>query len=436
MGIINLSPDSFSGDGLENRDVALLKAKQLVADGADIIDVGGESTRPNAAPLSVDEELRRVIPVVETLRKEISIPLSIDTYKLKVAREALDVGANMINDIWGLQKEPRLAELAAQRKIPIILVSNQRYISVHHDVIFPDIIYVVIADLQKAIEQALAAGVPRENIIIDPGIGFGKTQVQNLEILRRLEELKILGRPILLGSSRKSVIGWVLDLTPEQRSKESAFVPPADKRLEGTAATIAIGIAKGVDIVRVHDVKEMARVCKMSDAIIRGLGNKLATVYLCLGSNLGNRMANLNEAVALLSQKVNIEKVSSVYETEPIGYKEQPLFLNMVCQISTVLSPWELLRFVKDIEGEMGRVQSFSNSPRLIDIDILFYDREVIKNDELTIPHSRLAKRAFVLIPLAEIAPQLIHPELDREISELAGVVEGREGVQKWTSGD
>jgi len=147
-------------------------------------------------------------------------------------------------------------------------------------------------------------------------------------------------------------------------------------------------------------------------------------------------MANLNKAVALLSQKVNIEKVSSVYETEPIGYKEQPLFLNMVCQISTVLSPWELLRFVKDIEGEMGRVQSFSNSPRLIDIDILFYDREVIKNDELTIPHSRLAKRAFVLIPLAEIAPQLIHPELDREISELAGVVEGREGVQKWTSGD
>ena len=436
MGIINLSPDSFSGDGLENRDVALLKAKQLVADGADIIDVGGESTRPNAAPLSVDEELRRVIPVVETLRKEISIPLSIDTYKLKVAREALDVGANMINDIWGLQKEPRLAELAAQRKIPIILVSNQRYISVHHDVIFPDIIYVVIADLQKAIEQALAAGVPRENIIIDPGIGFGKTQVQNLEILRRLEELKILGRPILLGSSRKSVIGWVLDLTPEQRSKESAFVPPADRRLEGTAATIALGIAKGVDMVRVHDVREMARVCKMSDAIIRGLGNKLATVYLCLGSNLGNRMANLNKAVALLSQKVNIEKVSSVYETEPIGYKEQPLFLNMVCQIATALNPWELLHFAKDIEAKMGRVQSFSNSPRLIDIDILFYDREVIRTDELTIPHSRLAKRAFGLIPLAEIAPQLIHPELGKKISELAGVVEGREGVQKWTSGD
>ena len=165
-------------------------------------------------------------------------------------------------------------------------------------------------------------------------------------------------------------------------------------------------------------------------------GGKLATVYLCLGSNLGNRMANLNKAVALLSQKVNIEKVSSVYETEPIGYKEQPLFLNMACQITTMLNPGELLHFVKDIEGKMGRVQSFSNSPRLIDIDILFYGREVIKNDELTIPHSRLAKRAFGLIPLAEIAPQLIHPELGKKISELAGVVEGREGVQKWTSGD
>ena len=432
MGVINLSPDSFSGDGLRNPEAAVAKAKRFASERADIIDIGGESTRPVSSSISADEEMRRVIPVLESLSSEISLPLSVDTYKFEVARHALDAGANMINDIWGLKREPKLAELAAQRKIPLILMSNQRDSPPCHD----DIISVVIADLQRAIEQAIAAGVPWENIIIDPGIGFGKAQAQNLEILRRLEELRILGRPILLGSSRKSVIGWVLDLTPEQRSKESAFVPPADKRLEGTAATIAIGIAKGVDIVRVHDVREMARVCKMSDAIIRGLGNKLATVYLCLGSNLGNRMANLNEAVALLSQKVNIEKVSSVYETEPIGYKEQPLFLNMVCQISTVLSPWELLRFVKDIEGEMGRVQSFSNSPRLIDIDILFYDREVIRTDELTIPHSRLAKRAFVLIPLAEIAPQLIHPELGKKISELAGVVEGREGVQKWTSGD
>lgn len=165
-------------------------------------------------------------------------------------------------------------------------------------------------------------------------------------------------------------------------------------------------------------------------------GAELAVAYLCLGSNLGDRMANLNEAVALLSKKVDIEKVSSVYETEPAGYKEQSLFLNMACQISTMLNPWELLHFVKDIEDKMGRVRSFSNSPRPIDIDILFYGREVIKNGELTIPHPRLTERAFVLIPLAEIAPQLIHLELGRKISELAEVVEGRGGVRKWTSED
>lgn len=270
MGIVNLSPDSFSGDGVEDARSALLKAKQMAADGADIVDVGGESTRPGAAPLPVEQELRRVIPVVEKLHKELSIPLSVDTYKFEVARQAVDSGASMINDIWGLKKEPRLAELAAERKIPIILMSNQRDVSPRHDADFPDIVSVVIADLQKAMEQALAAGVPRENIIIDPGIGFGKTQEQNLDLLRRLEELKALGSPILLGSSRKSVIGWVVDLTPEQRKQGKAFVPPANPRLEGTAATIALGIARGVDMVRVHDVREMARVCKMSDALVRG----------------------------------------------------------------------------------------------------------------------------------------------------------------------
>jgi len=265
MGVINLSPDSFSGDGLRDIEEAVAKAKSLAAEGADIIDVGGESTRPGSSPISIGEEIHRVIPVLERLSDEISLPLSVDTYKLEVARQALDAGANMINDIWGLKQEPKLAELAAQRGVPIVLMSNQRDFSPQGD-----IISVVTADLHRAIEQALTLGVPRENIIVDPGIGFGKTQLQNLEILRRLEEFKGLGRPILLGSSRKSFIGWVLDLSPEQRSKGTPFVPPSDQRLEGTAATIAIGVAKGADIVRVHDVKEMARVCKMSDAIIRG----------------------------------------------------------------------------------------------------------------------------------------------------------------------
>jgi len=257
MGIINLSPDSFAGDGLGSVEPAVDRAKRMAAEGADIIDIGGESTRPGSTPISVDEELSRVIPVLERLTKEISVPLSIDTYKLEVAREALDAGVNMINDIWGLKKEPKLAELAAQRETPIILMSNQRDISPDHDVTFPDIMSVLISDLQRAIQQALISGVSRGNMIIDPGIGFGKTEEQNLEIIRRLEEMEVLSRPVLIGTSRKSVIGRVLGL-------------PSDQRLEGTAATVAIGIAKGADIVRVHDVKEAARVCKMSDAIIRG----------------------------------------------------------------------------------------------------------------------------------------------------------------------
>lgn len=265
MGVINVSPDSFSGDGLADVEGAVAKAKRLASEGADIIDIGGESTRPGSNPVSTDEELRRVIPVVEKLSHEISMPLSVDTYKLEVARQALAAGANMINDVWGLQKGPGLAELAAQKGVPIALMSNQRDSPCHN------IVSAVISDLKRAIKQALSAGVPWENIIIDPGIGFGKTQEQNLEVLQRLEELKVLGRPILLGSSRKSFIGWVLDLTPEQRLNKVTFVPPGDQRLEGTAATIAIGIAKGADIIRVHDVKEMARVCKMSDAILRGV---------------------------------------------------------------------------------------------------------------------------------------------------------------------
>ena len=265
MGVVNVSPDSFSGDGLADVEEAVVRAKRLASEGADIIDIGGESTRPASTPLTTDEELRRVIPVMEKLADKIAVPLSVDTYKLEVARQALNAGADMINDIWGLQKEPRLAELAAQRGVPIALMSNQRDSPCHN------IMSAIISDLKRAIQQALDAGVPWENIIIDPGIGFGKKQEQNLELLQRLDELKALGRPILLGSSRKSFIGWVLDLTPEQRLNEKAFVPPGDQRLEGTAATIAIGIAKGADIVRVHDVKEMSRVCKMSDAIVRGV---------------------------------------------------------------------------------------------------------------------------------------------------------------------
>ncbi len=254
MGICNLSPESFSGDGLgSDIEATLVQARHMVAGGADVIDVGGESTRPGTETASIDDidgELRLVIPAIERLAAELSVPVSIDTYKSGVARRAVEAGAAMINDIWGLQRDPVLAEVAAKTGVPIILMSNQR------DNPADDIIPAVIADLTRAIKQAEQTGIPPQNIIIDPGIGFGKTLEQNLEIIRRLAELKVLGKPILLGTSRKSMIGLVLDL-------------PADRRLEGTAATVAIGVAHGADIMRVHDVREMARLCRMSDAIIR-----------------------------------------------------------------------------------------------------------------------------------------------------------------------
>jgi dihydropteroate synthase len=255
MGVCNLSPDSFSGDGLGNDVEATLdQAQRMVAEGADIIDVGGESTRPGTEPMSVDDfddELRLVIPAIERLAAEITVPISIDSYKAGVAERALKAGASLINDIWGLKKDPRVAKIAAGAGVPVILMANQRDAPPKVGIMAK-----VISDLEAGIKIAVEAGVAAENIIVDPGIGFGKTLEQNLELVNRLAELKQLGKPILLGTSRKSMIGLVLDLPP-------------DKRLEGNLAVTAIGIANGADMVRVHDVRQTAMVCRMSDAIIR-----------------------------------------------------------------------------------------------------------------------------------------------------------------------
>jgi dihydropteroate synthase len=247
MGVLNLTPDSFSGDGVgDDIEAAVAKAKRLVDDGADIIDIGGESTRPGSKPVSADDELRRVMPVIERLAGELSVPISIDTYKSSVASRAVKAGAEMINDVWGLKRDPRLARVAAEAGVPIVLVSYLQ------DTVRYDIIAEVVSSLEKGIEQAMEAGVARQNIIVDPGIGFGKSAEQNLEIIRRLTELRSLNRPILLGTSRKFMLNQ-----------------PPDQRLEATAATVAIGIANGADMVRVHDVRQMVQVCRMSDFIIR-----------------------------------------------------------------------------------------------------------------------------------------------------------------------
>ena len=257
MGVLNVTPDSFSGDGLgSDIDAAVEQALRFQADGADIIDIGGESTRPasiytGAGPISAGEELRRVVPVIEALAGALHIPISIDTYKAEIAREALRAGAAMVNDVWGFRRDPDMARVVAEAGVPVVLMHNQA--PTRYDDLVPD----VIGELRRMIDAAISAGVRRENIIIDPGMGFGKTAEHNLEILRRLDEFRALDAPILVGMSRKSTIGYVLDL-------------PVEERLEGTAATVALSVAFGADIVRVHDVREMARVARMSDAVVRG----------------------------------------------------------------------------------------------------------------------------------------------------------------------
>ncbi len=270
MGVINVTPDSFSGDGLLSRnnwvEAAVAQAQEQVAAGADILDVGGESTRPGSTPVPLDEELRRVLPVVAALAKAVTVPISIDTSKAEVARQAIAAGATIINDVWGLKLDPAMASVAAETGAALVLMHNRsrpkdavqeaglggRYVGIHYDDLLGDIIH----ELRESLALALDAGVATERIIVDPGIGFGKTVEQNLELIDRLSELQSLGYPILVGPSRKAFTGYGLKLPPDQR-------------LEGTAAAVALSIDRGADIVRVHDVAAMRRVAVLADAICR-----------------------------------------------------------------------------------------------------------------------------------------------------------------------
>ena len=251
MGIVNMSPDSFSGDGLDDAESAVAQAMVMVREGADILDVGGQSTRPGHETISVPEEISRTERVVERLAREAGVPVSIDTYKVEVAEAAVEAGATILNDVWSLQRSPAIADLAARRGCAIVLMHNQdgtEYAS--------DLMDEIKRVLREATRKAIDAGVSRERILVDPGIGFGKTADQNWEVMHRLEELKELGQPILIGTSRKSFIGKLLDL-------------PVTDRLEGTAATVAAAIMRGVDVVRVHDVHFMKRVVQVADRIAR-----------------------------------------------------------------------------------------------------------------------------------------------------------------------
>ena len=271
MGILNVTPDSFSGDGLMSSgnlvERSVRQAGHFLKHKVDIIDIGGESTRPGSQTVDADEEMKRVIPVIQAVSKQFpEILISIDTYKSQVAEEAFKAGAHILNDVWALRADPEIAFVAMKFNVPVILMHNRSdpasvevreqlgnaYIGPEYENLIED----VKRELLASVEIAKKAGIDDRQIILDPGIGFGKTREHNLELINRLDEIRALGYPILLGPSRKSFIGFTLD-------------QPADQRVEGTAAAIAVGIARGADIVRVHDVKEMVRVAKMTDAIVR-----------------------------------------------------------------------------------------------------------------------------------------------------------------------
>ena len=250
MGILNVTPDSFSDGGKYGRiDAALKRVGEMIRDGAKIIDIGGESTRPGHAPVSFEEELERTVPVIEAITKEFGCAVSIDTYKAGVAEAAIQAGAHIINDVWGAKREPEIADVAARYGVPIILMHNRE--KAEYEGRFMD---EVLDDLKASVEIAEAAGVARENIWLDPGVGFAKNTTQNILVMQGLREISRMGYPVLLGTSRKSLIGNVLGL-------------PVEERLEGTGATVCYGVENGCHIMRVHDVKEIARMAKMMDVL-------------------------------------------------------------------------------------------------------------------------------------------------------------------------
>ena len=250
MGILNITPDSFSDGGrYNNLDSALFRVEEMLKEGADIIDIGGESTRPGYEVISADEEITRVVPVIKQIKERFDVPVSLDTYKLDVAKAGIEAGADLINDIWGLKADDKMAEVIAKADIPCCLMHNRK------EAVYDDYIQDVLADLEESLIIARNAGISNDKIILDPGIGFAKTYEQNLELLNKLEILHSFGYPVLLGTSRKSVIGLTLNL-------------PAEERVAGTLATTVLGVMKGCSFVRVHDIKENVQAIKMAEAIL------------------------------------------------------------------------------------------------------------------------------------------------------------------------
>jgi dihydropteroate synthase len=401
MGILNVTPDSFSDGGCHSDlAAAVARAHAMVADGAAIVDVGGESTRPGHVPVPEDEELRRVVPALEALA-ELDAPISIDTSKAKVAREAGRFGACVINDVWGLQRDPGMADAVAETSSAVVIMHNR-------DAADPaiDILDDVERFFERSLNLAAGAGVPFGRILLDPGVGFGKTRQQNHACIWNLDRFRRLGAPILVGLSRKSFIGGIIDAE-------------VDRRLPGTLAADTIALMRGASVLRVHDVVENRAALAVFMALKTAAAPPLAAesrddgkarVVLALGGNVGDKAKSLRRALRAIAGEPAIEltAVSRLYRTAPWGKTDQDWFVNACALGRTSLKPEALLERVKRLEVELGREPTERWGPRIIDIDLIAYDDVTLKTERLTLPHPELFSRAFVIMPLAEIAPDLV----------------------------
>lgn len=396
MGILNVTPDSFSDGGrFYKKEEAIARGRAMAHEGADVIDIGGESTRPGSLPVDAAEEIARVVPVVEALTDTVAAPISIDTYRADVAARALVGGAHIINDISALRFDENMAKVVADYGCPVVLMHMQGTPrDMQENPMYDDVVADILDFLDDAVARAVNAGIGRDRIIVDPGFGFGKTLTHNIELMRHLQAFRLLGCPVLLGTSRKTSLGNIL------------LSAPPHEREEGTAATVALGIAQGAHMMRVHDVAGMAKAARVADAVVFGRGP--VRVFLSLGSNMGDSRALLAETrrrlAALPGTQLRAE--SPLYRTEPVGDVPQNWFLNQVVELRTYLDPVRLLRETQLIEAALGR-ESIERrqrwGPRPIDIDIILYGDETIERPDLRVPHPESHKRRFVLQPLVDI---------------------------------
>jgi dihydropteroate synthase len=400
MGILNVTPDSFSDGGRHiDPSVAVARAKAMIDEGAAIVDVGGESTRPGHLPVSEAEELGRVVPVLEALT-DLDASISIDTSKAAVAREAARLGACVINDVWGLQRDPGMADAVAETGSAVVIMHNREQ---------ADPVIDILDDVERFFERSLnlaaAAGAPFGRILLDPGVGFGKTRQQNHACIWNLDRFRRLGAPILVGLSRKSFIGGIIDAE-------------VDRRLPGTLAADTIALMRGASVLRVHDVAEnraalavfMALKGAAAPLLAEPKDDGKARVVLALGGNVGDKVASLRRTLRAIAGEPGVEltAVSRFYRTPPWGKTDQDWFVNACALARTTLKPEALLERVKALEVELGRAPTERWGPRVIDIDLIAYDDVTLKTERLTLPHPELFNRAFVLVPLAEIAPDLV----------------------------